>query len=383
MEMYTYLLVVVGLYFLIFTILNCHKIFSDTYKADMIGNKQPLVSVLIPARNEQANIEKCINSFLNQTYKNYEILVLDDNSTDKTRSIVENLVKKNPEKLRLFVGKPLEEGWRGKSFAMKQLTRYAKGDYFLFTDADTIHTEKSIELMMSNIIKNDADMVSGYLTQEVKTFGEKITVPIMYLLTAFAIPLWLNEKLKLPMLATAIGQYIGIKKESFMAIGGYDAIKNITTEDVYLARQMKKAGYKTVFIDFKDAAKCRMYDSYKSCVNGISKNIFDFVGKNNFIMFLFVVAIIGFLFGPTVLLTIELLKHILISTTMDNFLIALIFENLVFFISWFIIFATRKMPLWLSLFYPLIFLNLLYVVLVSWIRGSNGKGYVWKGRVVS
>ena len=382
MEIYSLILVIVGIYFFIFSLLNIIKIRKDTVYS--MPDEQPLVSVLIPARNEEDNIEKCINSFLNQTYKNYEILVLDDNSTDNTYKIVETLAKQNPGKIRLFSGKPLPPDWRGKSFAMQQLLDYAKGEYYLFTDADTIHTKKSISLMMSNILKHDADLVSGYIGQRTESFGEKITIPLIYLLTGLVIPLWMNQKTKISVFSSAIGQFIGVKAKSFKSIGGYKKIKGYTTEDIYLAREMKKAGFKTVFVDFKEAATCRMYTTYEESVRGISKNIFDFLGKNSIVMVSIILAIFFFLVISAPLCIIQFFEIRLHNVTyLDTFTLSLTLNIILSCLSWIMIFATRKLPIYIAFIYPVVHLNLLYIAFISWIRSEQGKGYVWKGRLVS
>ena len=382
MAIYSFILIIVGIYFFVFSLLNIINIKKDTKKT--LPKIQPLVSVLIPARNEEDNIESCIKSFLTQDYKNFEILVLDDNSTDNTYKIVKNLKKQYPEKIKLFSGKPLPSNWRGKSFAMQQLLDYANGEYFLFTDADTIHNPNSISLMMTNMLYHNADLVSGYIGQKIKTFGEKITIPLIYLLTGLVIPLWMNQKSKLSIFSTAIGQYIGVKASAFKSIGGYEKIKNYTTEDMYLAREMKKAGFKTVFIDAKKAASCRMYTNYDESVRGISKNIFDFLGKNSIIMTFVVIAIFFFLVLPAPLCIIQLFEMNLYNITyFDNLTFALVVNTILSFLSWLMIFITRRTPIYIAFIYPLVHLNLLYIALISWIRSEQGKGYVWKGRLVS
>lgn len=382
MELYSLILVIVGVYFFVFSLLNILKTKKDTVFT--IPEEQPFVSVLIPARNEENNINSCIQSFLNQTYKNYEILILDDNSTDKTYEIVKNLEKQHPGKIKLYSGKPLPSDWRGKSFAMQQLLEHAKGEYYLFTDADTVHTKDSISMMMANILKHKADLVSGYIGQRIETFGEKITIPIIYLLTGLAIPIWMNQLSKLPIFSTAIGQFIGVKASSIKSIGGYEKIKNFTTEDIYLAREMKRAGFKTIFLDFNKAATCRMYESYEQSVRGISKNIFDFLGKNPIIMGFLVFAIVFFLVLPTPLCVIQLFEmKFSNSNHIDSFTLSLIINIVLSCLSWLMVFATRKLPLYIAFIFPIIHLNLLYIVLVSWIRSEQGKGYVWKGRLVS
>jgi chlorobactene glucosyltransferase len=239
-------------------------------------------------------------------------------------------------------------------------------------------------MMMANILKHKADLVSGYIGQRIETFGEKITIPIIYLLTGLAIPIWMNQLSKLPIFSTAIGQFIGVKASSIKSIGGYEKIKNFTTEDIYLAREMKRAGFKTIFLDFNKAATCRMYETYDQSVRGISKNIFDFLGKNPIIMTFIVLAIFFFLVLPAPLCVIQLFElNLHKSSYIDTYTLSLLINIVLCSVSWLMIFIARKLPWYISLMFPIVHLNLLYIALVSWIRSEQGKGYVWKGRLVS
>lgn len=343
---------------------------------------EPLVSVLIPARNEEENIANCLDSFLNQDYTNYEIVVLDDNSSDRTPVILDEYVKNNPEKIRVIKGKKLPPDWRGKCFAMKQLTESAKGEYFLCTDADTIHTPRSISYMMSNMIHHNLDMVSGYIGQKIVSFGEKLCVPLIYMMTSIAIPLWLNQKLRFDIFSTAIGQFIGLKAETMRSIGGYDRLKRITTEDVYLARIMKREGFKTMFLDFKNCASCRMYPNYKKAAMGISKNIFDFLGKHSMILIPIAVVLLPVLCFPFPLLIREIYRVLACGVETGPWLYALVINNVLVLASWLVICISRRVSVFIAFMYPLLFLNLSVLVVMSWSRSKRGKGYMWKGRIV-
>lgn len=370
----------VGIYFFFFSVTNGLYISVMTKKKKL--EKEPFVSVLIPARNEEENISNCLDSFLNQEYSNYEIVVLDDNSSDRTPQILEEYVKNNPTKIRVIKGKKLPADWRGKCYAMKQLTENAEGEYFLCTDADTIHTPKSISFMMSNMIYHNLDMVSGYIGQKIVSFGEKLCVPLIYMMTALAIPLWLNQKLKFETLSTAIGQFIGLKAETMRSIGGYDRLKRITTEDVYLARIMKREGFKTMFLDFKNCASCRMYPDYKKASMGIAKNIFDFLGKHSMILIPIAIILLPVLCFPFPLLIRELYRVFVLGIETGPWFYALVINNVLVFISWLLICISRRISALIAFMYPLLFVNLSVLVVMSWSRSKRGKGYMWKGRVV-
>ena len=372
-QIYSVIAVFLGIFFLTLAISNIIEMRWNTKKADIIDG--PLVSVLIPARNEEDNIERCILSLENQTYRNYEILIIDDNSTDSTHSILCKLREKYPN-IRIFSGKPLEKGWFGKPFALQQLSAEARGEILLMTDADTVHSPTSISCAVTNIKRLNVDFISGYVGQELKTFGEKMTVPLMYMLTGFILPLILNRITKYSIFSSAVGQYIAIKKEVFQKLGGYEAIKSKTSEDIYLARYIKKQGYKTRFLDLSDQVRCRMYAGYYQGVEGIGKNIFDFLGKNSFILFIVFLGVLFFLFFPF---------PVMLSMIYENHpcLNSMIFVNVIYTVLWVCVFVDRKIDWYLAFFWPLLFLNLLFMAARSWIKTVSGQGFQWKGRVVT
>ena len=377
---FDWIIIALGAYFFCLATINALWMGKETRRAELTDG--PLVSVLVPARDEEEHIVPCIESLMHQTYKNYEVLVLDDNSTDKTRELLKKLQTLYPDKLKIFSGKALPEDWRGKVFAMKQLCGKAKGEYWLFTDADTVHSSSSVSLAITNILYHKVDFLSGYITQKTKTLGEKATVPALYLLSGFILPLWVCKWGKSSALAVAIGQYICVKRDSFMACGGFDLVKDKTTEDVFLARAMKKHGYKTVFLNLKDAAMCRMYTSWQSCVNGISKNIFDFMNKNNIILVLAVIGVLIFLALPP-FLTIGLSIYSLLTAKAFTFTLAALWINMLLVGgTWVIVFTTQGINWKHAFIYPLIFVNILYIAFISWRRSVFKKGYEWKGRMV-
>jgi chlorobactene glucosyltransferase len=334
-----------------------------------------MVSVLVPARNEEQNIERCINSLRNQVYTKYEILALNDNSTDNTLEIL-NRIAASDKKVRVINGKPLPEDWYGKPYALHQLTREAKGDIFIFTDADTIHTPTSIAWAVTNMEDLEADMISGYVGQFFFSFGEIITVPLMFFLTGFVIPLFLNRFCKVPWFSAAIGQFIVVRKRVFDAIGGCETFKKKTSEDIYMSRYIKSRGFNTRFLNITEHVKCRMYNGYRGAVEGIGKNIFDFLGKSTPLIFLIVLLILFFLVLPFPLLFICIATsspwvwHIISVVGLQTF-------------TWLFMFLGQRLNWWYCFLWPLMFVNLIYMGLWSWFRTISGRGFLWKDRKVS
>lgn len=373
LELYVAIAILCSSYFLVLCILNVLWMKRHTFKAS--AKNGPRVSVLVPARNEEGCIGTCLENLVNQTYENYDIFILDDNSWDRTYEIASGFTEKYPDKVHVIKGKPLPQGWNGKCYAMEQLVGFADGEILVFTDADTVHSQESVSWAVTNILNNDLDFLSGYVYEDLQTLGEKLVVPNIFILTGFVIPLWLNKLIKLPVLSTAVGQYIAVKADSFRAAGGYGAVKSATTEDVYLARHMRSMGYKTLFLDIKDYVSCRMYDGYFSSVRGISKNIFDFIGKNKFLLFglvlfimLFTVLPIFFVFG---LMSYNPLMafYLLISVCF-------------YILTWFIMLKDRNLSPFYSFLAPVLFFQLVLMALYAFYKINSGQGFEWKGRKV-
>jgi len=366
------MLLAVASYFFLFSLANHYEIWRFTLASEIFDG--PLVSILIPARNEERNIERCLNSLRNQVYKNYEILVLNDNSTDHTLNIL-NRIAAEDNRVRVLNGKPLPEDWYGKPFALHQLTQEARGEILVFTDADTVHTPTSIAWGITNLQGLKADLVSGYIGQIFLTFGEIVTVPLMFFLTGFAIPLFLNRFVKVPWFSAAIGQFIVVKRNVFDAIGGCETFKKKTSEDIYMCRYIKSRGYNTRFLNVTEHVKCRMYKGYRSAVEGIGKNIFDFLGKSSLLVCFLLIAVFFFLFFPFPLLFFCIAHSS--PWTLHIFIVVALYT-----LTWVFMFLGQRLSWWYGFLWPLFFLNLIYMAAWSWFRTLSGRGFIWKDRVV-
>jgi len=137
----------------------------------------PMVSVLVPARNEVENILPCVQSLLNQHYDNYEVIVYDDNSTDGT---LDKLLSIQDPRLKVLKGSEVPPGWMGKNWACYNLAKHANGDYFIFVDADTVAKPSMLASVMSFVLQHNIRAGSGIPTEDMKSFGELITVPFIY-----------------------------------------------------------------------------------------------------------------------------------------------------------------------------------------------------------
>jgi chlorobactene glucosyltransferase len=345
---------------------------SSGYRA--VSADRGKVSVLIPARNEEANIRLCLDSLLDQSYTNYEIIVLDDCSKDRTWPIIREYALRSPGRLKAVRGSPLPQGWCGKTHAMQLLSQYADGDYLLFTDADTIHSRESLAWTVTNINEHRADFLSGYVQQDLRSFGEALIVPTTYIMSAIVMPFCLIPRANSSMIAMAVGQMVMFRREAFEAIGGYASVATQISEDVFVARAVKKAGYRTVFLDLRDQVTCRMYEGYRNSFDGVGKNIYDFF-KNQPAFFASVASVlVAFIVLPLVLAVIEM-------QTGSPLLRLSVFSVLCFVLAWSLTLYDRGLKWWVPLLYPLTFVHLLYMAWKSFGRAAANAGVVWKGRV--
>ena len=174
----------------------------------------PMVSVLIPARNEERGIARCVRSILAQEYPSFEVLVLDDQSSDGTRAILEKIAISEPA-LRIFHGEPPTGGRVGKNWACSQLARQAKGELLLFTDADTLIQANTLKTIVTSLIGEQADLLTGFPRQDVRTWGERLLVPFFSWAFLCFIPLAFAYKFRLPFLSIAVGQMMLFRGDAY------------------------------------------------------------------------------------------------------------------------------------------------------------------------
>lgn len=358
-------------------IINC-LIFRDTssYKLpENIIRKPPLISILIPARNEEKNIRRCLRSLLRQDYPNTEIIVLDDNSSDNTAGIVGEYVKKN-RNIKLINGLPLPSGWLGKSFACQRLSESANGKFLLFTDADTLHFKNSVSSAAAAMIINKMDAISVFARQITVSLHERMMVPFAnYFLLTF-LPLGLVLKSKNPLFCTAIGQFMMFKKEVYEKIGGHESVKKEILEDIHISKQVKRNGFRFMVFDGKNNFYCRMYKNLGEVIKGYSKVLSAVFDYNIYLQTAVTILVFTFFLMPFIVLPLSIFifdwPQIII-----NFIIAQIGIILTMKIVLTIRFRDRVVDIFL---FPLSVIYLLMISVHSMVKCKSASGVYWKGR---
>lgn len=264
-------------------------------------NSTPLVSVLIPARNEESNISNCINSIINQNYPKIEVIVLDDNSEDNTYNIVKN-ISENNKKVKIIKGKPLLKGWKGKNWACYQLSEHANGEYLLFLDADVFLAPYAISYSLHLMYKYNLNALSSFPTQLTYSFGEKIIVPLMKWLLLSFLPLRLVYSSPNKSFIAANGQFLMFSKNTYNLIGTHYAVKDKVVEDMEFALLLKNYNLKLLTTIGADAIFCKMYSNFSTAFFGFSKNYFPGFKVNAFSFIFIQIIFILLFFLPFILL---------------------------------------------------------------------------------
>jgi chlorobactene glucosyltransferase len=231
------------------------------------------ISVIVPARNEGRNIRRCILALLAQTYPNFEIIVVDDRSSDATSIILTAIQKKSPERLKIIAGGDLPPGWAGKPHALHLGVQQAHGDWLCFVDADTFAAPDLLTAAFQTTQAHHADLFTLLTQQELGSFWEKVILPLVFTALSFGFP---ADRVNDPHRPEAIanGQFILIRRSVYDAVGGHAAIRDQIAEDKALAQRVKRHGYRLIIADGRGVASTRMYTRFAEIWEGWTKNIY-------------------------------------------------------------------------------------------------------------
>ncbi len=237
------------------------------------GTPKPgtLVSILVPARNEEANIAACLDAALLSRGVEVEVVVMDDGSTDRTAEIVRAHAAKDP-RVRLEAAPPLPPGWTGKVHACARLAEAARGTHLLFIDADVRLAPGAAAAMAGHAARTGTGMVTGVPRQLIGSLGEALTVPMINFLLFCYLPGGGRAFTKRPEMAAACGQLLLVERGAYEAAGGHGAIRGVLHDALALARKMRAAGHATEIVEGANLATCRMYDGFRQSWGGFIKN---------------------------------------------------------------------------------------------------------------
>ena len=337
----------------------------------------PMVSMLVPARNEELNIAGCVSSLLAQEYRNFEVIVIDDQSTDGTMDALRKLAAApGGGRLRILEGTPLPDGWHGKAWACQQLSERASGDLLLFTDADTRHRPDALRRAVEAIDRSGADMLSLTPAQEIETFWEMLIVPLVYHILFSYLPIGMVWKSRSPAFCYAIGQFILFRREAYGRIGGHLSVCSNLVEDVWLCKMVKRAGGKVAAFNGTDAVSCRMYRGFGEVWNGFSKNLFAGLGNNVWGLFALMALVVLFYLAPYGFLLTAMVQG---DYSLAHFWLPA--AQIAIAVCIRIIIAVKfRQPVWPGLLHAGSQVMLLLIAFNSFRLSTFGRGPEWKGR---
>jgi glycosyltransferase involved in cell wall biosynthesis len=239
----------------------------------------PLLSVLIPARNEEDNIGTVIQSLIKQDYKNIEVIIGNDSSSDSTSSII-NEYSDRYDYIREIEIPSLPDGWSGKNYVLHNLEKASKGELLLFIDADVIIKEGAIKAAVSYLNISGADILSVFPRQLMYTQAEKLIVPLLNLFLLSLLPLVQVYRSGRVSFSAGIGQFIMFRRNAYNKIGGHESVKDRVVEDVVLIHSAKRKGLKVLTMLDGGLVSCRMYNGFRNAFNGFRKNFYKGTSLN-------------------------------------------------------------------------------------------------------
>jgi chlorobactene glucosyltransferase len=337
------------------------------------------VSIIIPARNESVTIETVVRSILASTYHPFELLVVDDGSTDDTAAIVEQLAADS--RVRLIRGEELPPDWYGKPWACLQGYREARNQLLLFTDADTRHEPGLLGHAVGALLSENADLVTASPVQRCVTFWERIIMPqIWFLLALRYTPASVNRATRARDVI-ANGQFILTRRSAYEAAGTHAAVRGEVAEDLALAQTYLQRGLTLHFGFAERLMETRMYQGLAPLIEGWSKNIY-LGGRRSFpdepirralVPVMLVIAMVFWLL-PLMALGLTLARPSLVDLRQSAVMAIALSAGF-----WMLISYGMRIPLRYGLGYPLGALMTLFIILRSTVRG--GQRVEWRGRI--
>jgi len=340
--------------------------FISNPKLTKCGKKyNELISILIPARDEERNIIDLLESIRVQNYKNLEVIVLDDHSSDQTFKLCSDFCEAD-KRFQVVKGKDLPKEWLGKNFACSQLAALAKGEYLIFLDADETIADGLINNSIHRMRLNKLSLLSIFTDQVTVTWGERMVVPLMHFLLLNLLPLRLVRLSANPSFSAASGQFMMFDAENYRTNQWHEQVKEKVVEDIEIMKLIKGNGYKAEALLANGYVHCRMYRSFSEAVEGFSKNFFAGFNYSVFGLFFYLLLVVLGPIAITYFLDIELVMFALSLIVLSRIMISLL----------------SGQSVWRNLLlHPFQLLCMVFISVQS-VNKHFTKTILWKGRII-
>jgi len=334
----------------------------------------PRFSVLVPARNEEDNIGKCVSSLLAQDYPDFQVIVLDDNSTDRTWEILQEIAVKD-KRLTVLKGKPLPADWLGKHWACHQLAQASDGELLLFVDADTWSQPGMLRCAVAALVGEDAALVSALPRQVIGSWSEILSIPAFYLGMLSGVPLGLTRLQRNPLLFSVLGQFLMFKRSTYEAVGGYASVRQNIVDDIAIGRKVHSMGMAYRLLDGNGQISCRMYRNFDQVWKGLTKSTFASFNFDTFFLIFMWTVVLAIFVEPWIMLGFGLAQPALPFEITAQATMAVFLSLLLFTVSN----HRFQFPLYYVFLSPVSALFMTAVALASMVLTMQGKAR-WKDR---
>jgi glycosyltransferase involved in cell wall biosynthesis len=264
---------------------------------NLIPLNNPILTVIVPARNEAANIAATLESLLAQDYP-VQIIAINDRSTDATGNIIDTLARQHPTNLRALHVTQLPDGWLGKTHAMALAAQQAPTDFLLFTDADVIFRSDAIRLSLANAVSTHADHHVTVPTPTIRRWDEAAILGFFQIFSLWSARPWLISNPKAIRDAFGVGAFNLLRREAYLAIGGYESLRMEIVEDLGIARRIKRAGLAQRIAFGRGLANIHWASGANGLVEVLTKNIFSAFRFYISLALLFCLWILAFCVAP-------------------------------------------------------------------------------------
>src|SRR5687767_316722 len=297
------------IYFLVYTIKSLREVPKLSVFTSYRNIVFPKVSIILPARNEERYIEKCLRSLLKQDYSNYEIIAINDSSSDRTGEIIQKYSTKN-SKIIFINAEAKPEGWTGKNWACYQGYIKSTGQLFLFTDADTTHSSSTISLAVNNLLAKELDALTAIPKILANDFWTKITLPILWTLSISR-----YSALKANNPKTKVGYFFGsffiMTKKAYEAVGTHKAVKEEIVEDGALGKKVKEQCFKLRVVHGEDHIHAVWARNSSTLWHGLRRLMIPLYKKEKIKAYMMVVATFFLLIYSLIVLPVFLITNVL------------------------------------------------------------------------
>ena len=345
-------------------------------RATLTKDMLPTISVLIPTRNEAGNISRCLRALLAQDHPRFEVIVLDDSSTDNTTTIVNDHILTD-NRIKLIKGRKIAPHWLGKTYSQYQAAQASRGKYLLFLDADVKLDRRALSLMVSAAKRRGVGIVSLLPYQDKEGFWEGLLAPFKYFHLFLLFPTFAMDWPWEALVAFANGQCMMIERETYKKIGGHNSASESIREGVALARELKKRGGKIRLLSGAKIARAKFHGKPPALWDGLTRFLYSMADRS-----LVGALLMAVLYTIIFVLPVMKILYTVFTVGFETSLLVSVAHILLGIIMFFVAVGSFGLKIGQALLFPLGAAVWVGMILRAMMLSMAKEGIMWKGRTV-